>query len=214
MVSSAAFWAIMVNHFAADWASQTTGSWIPTWLSKVGRPHPLPARKLRPTAYCTCTACYCQSPHNPCPSPTALPEPSLLPHTASPPHRSLVWPLKIFGFELKKAGLVSALPAFASFLVVVGSGPLSRNDGGTVMLRNNHSPVLWNADRGERREERREERRLCSRLTVATTGPLALQALDKKWLGVTALRKLAQAVGLLLPAGLLAALCALHWTGA
>lgn len=34
ILTSAPFWAIVINHFAYDWGSQTAASWVPQWLNQ------------------------------------------------------------------------------------------------------------------------------------------------------------------------------------
>ena len=102
ILTSAPFFAILVNHFAYDWGTSTIDSWLPTYLKQE------------------------------------------------------------LDFDLKHSGLISTIPQIAGFVVVMLSGPL------------------------------------------------ALAALERRWISVTTLRKLAQGVGLLAPAALLALLCVLH----
>ena len=99
VLRSAPFWAVVINHFAFDWASGTAGGWIPQWLKQD------------------------------------------------------------LGFDLKNSGFLATVPQLVTIIVVVVSGPA------------------------------------------------ALKALDEQRLSVTALRKLAQGVGLLVPAALLLLLC-------
>lgn len=99
ILASVPFWAIVVNHFAYDWGSQTAASWVPQWLNQA------------------------------------------------------------LDFDLKEAGLRAMLPQLASFIVVVLSGPL------------------------------------------------ALRVLERRIVSVTTLRKAFQAMGLLIPGGLLLLLC-------
>ena len=102
ILTSAPFFAILVNHFAYDWGTSTIDSWLPTYLKQE------------------------------------------------------------LDFDLKHSGLISTIPQIAGFVVVMLSGPL------------------------------------------------ALAALERRWISVTTLRKLAQGMGLLAPAALLALLCVLH----